>query len=124
MIVTRRVLIGSLSGLFAGLLANGSLSIGVDICALPGLLLCWAISFLKGSPHWSYRFSIGLWMLMLGNCVFYTAVGAAIGWLASLFSRRGEEPGPRCRKCSYNLTGNVSGIWPECGKSVTEGRAD
>ncbi len=25
------------------------------------------------------------------------------------------EPGPRCRHCGYNLTGNVSGICPECG---------
>lgn len=25
---------------------------------------------------------------------------------------------PRCRTCSYNLTGNISGICPECGEQV------
>lgn len=25
---------------------------------------------------------------------------------------------PRCRKCDYNLTGNLSGICPECGSAV------
>ena len=118
MIVMRRVVIGSLSGLFAGLLANGCLSIGVGICALPGFFLNWPISFLEGPTPWSNRFIIGMWML--GNCVFYTGVGAAIGWLASLFSRRREEPGPQCVKCGYNLTGNVSGVCPECGKSLVE----
>jgi hypothetical protein len=24
----------------------------------------------------------------------------------------------RCRKCGYNLTGNVSGICPECGEKI------
>ncbi|MBI4581439.1 MAG: hypothetical protein HY718_17180 [Planctomycetes bacterium] len=28
--------------------------------------------------------------------------------------RRRIQPG-HCRKCGYNLTGNVSGVCPECG---------
>jgi predicted Zn-ribbon and HTH transcriptional regulator len=28
-----------------------------------------------------------------------------------------SEPG-QCRNCGYNLTGNVSGICPECGTAV------
>ena len=28
-------------------------------------------------------------------------------------------PGPKlCRKCSYDLTGNVSGVCPECGSPI------
>ncbi|MCE9590737.1 MAG: hypothetical protein K8S99_09460 [Planctomycetes bacterium] len=33
--------------------------------------------------------------------------------LRNQFSRE-----PRCRKCSYNLTGNLSGMCPECGEPV------
>ena len=28
---------------------------------------------------------------------------------------------PRCVECSYNLTGNVSGVCPECGTPVAKG---
>lgn len=28
------------------------------------------------------------------------------------------QPGPHCRECGYDLTGNVSGICPECGKAT------
>ena len=39
------------------------------------------------------------------------------GWGAAwLFFRRGQLLDPTaCRICGYNLTGNVSGICPECG---------
>jgi len=39
--------------------------------------------------------------------------------------RRRIPPG-HCRKCGYNLTGNVSGVCPECGTAVAEtrGRGD
>ena len=31
------------------------------------------------------------------------------------------SPHPRCARCGYDLTGNVSGKCPECGASLTEG---
>ncbi len=31
-------------------------------------------------------------------------------------SRR--PPGPHCKSCGYNLTGNVSGVCPECGTAM------
>ena len=31
---------------------------------------------------------------------------------------RKRELKGRCRKCGYNLTGNVSGVCPECGTEV------
>lgn len=32
--------------------------------------------------------------------------------------RRRADPAPRCPKCGYNLTGNVSGVCPVCGTGV------
>ena len=40
---------------------------------------------------------------------------ACVGFLRWL--SRSSSPG-RCRKCGYNLTGNVSGTCPECGTAV------
>jgi hypothetical protein len=37
---------------------------------------------------------------------------------AFLFWRDRPIPPGHCRKCGYNLTGNVSGVCPECGKPV------
>ena len=38
---------------------------------------------------------------------------------AFLFYRDRRRPGPgHCQKCAYDLTGNVSGTCPECGKAV------
>lgn len=47
---------------------------------------------------------------------FLCIAGAALGarrWLATESSRRG-----RCQRCGYDLTGNVSGRCPECGKET------
>lgn len=52
-----------------------------------------------------------LWLL--------TLLAAAPTALLFYRDRRRIPPG-HCRKCGYNLTGNVSGICPECGKVVLE----
>ena len=43
-----------------------------------------------------------------------------VGRRASLQARFGE---PMCRVCLYNLTGNLSGICPECGTPIVARRA-
>lgn len=35
-----------------------------------------------------------------------------------MFLRRKGAPRGHCRACGYDLTGNVSGICPECGKPI------
>ncbi len=37
-----------------------------------------------------------------------------------LLLRRSHHPPGQCRCCNYNLTGNTSGVCPECGTPVQE----
>jgi predicted amidophosphoribosyltransferase len=55
------------------------------------------------------QLSLPLWMLAL------MSLAPAI-----LFARwsRQLQPG-YCRKCGYDLTGNASGVCPECGRAIT-----
>ena len=39
-----------------------------------------------------------------------------------LYRDRRYPPG-RCQKCGYSLTGNVSGVCPECGRATGEATA-
>lgn len=43
-------------------------------------------------------------------------------WSALPWEEKGPTPG-FCEKCGYNLSGNVSGICPECGEPVPEEEA-
>jgi len=69
----------------------------------------------RGLPDGSLWVRVPLWMPFL-----IVALPTAFLW------RRGRRriPPGHCRKCGYNLTGNVSGVCPECGVMVpleTEG---
>ncbi len=44
-------------------------------------------------------------------------LGIAVPTVLSLRSRRRYPPG-HCVRCGYNLTGNTSGLCPECGTSI------
>lgn len=52
-----------------------------------------------------------------------SAIGAAGLVFLSARIDRALRPEPHCRKCGYNLTGNVSGACPECGQAITQERA-
>jgi hypothetical protein len=61
----------------------------------------------------------------------YTYALFAPGWAVSLgllavtvylwAKRNGRGSGTGCRFCSYDLTGNVSGVCPECGTAIVKG---
>jgi hypothetical protein len=44
-------------------------------------------------------------------------------WSVITFVTRWRLARHRCPKCSYSLTGNISGICPECGTAVAKGAA-
>jgi hypothetical protein len=75
--------------------------------------------FCEESPanmtHWPHIYRHGnsvvpLWMQFLG-----VAIPTAGLWLVG-FGRR--IPAGHCQQCGYNLTGNTSGVCPECGEKI------
>jgi len=50
--------------------------------------------------------------------VVYGAAGLLLGCICALLVRPGRCAHRVCRQCSYNLTGNVSGVCPECGTPI------
>jgi len=40
------------------------------------------------------------------------------GWSIAKLRRKHDAPPPTCSRCGYDLTGNTSGICPECGTAV------
>jgi hypothetical protein len=73
-------------------------------------------------PKWQIGVGVSL---VYGLPVVIIAV-AVYAWLTHRFGPRvdREIPCPKCgyvghcRKCGYNLTGNVSGVCPECGEKA------
>jgi len=59
---------------------------------------------------------------LIGACTLGMAASAVVCRLAAMlgmrFWDRNKTQEPLCSTCGYNLTGNVSGICPECGKAI------
>ena len=88
----------------------------------------------RSGPRWrSYgRMGFGYGWMMFDGGVVLESVSVSCWFLCTLTAflpaiwlwryrrhRRVAEDGmPHCAKCDYNLTGNVSGICPECGTAV------
>jgi len=60
-----------------------------------------------------FYLQIPLWMPLL-------LIGSVTAWLWRL--DRPPPPPDHCQKCGYDLTGNVSGICPECGTPTEAGK--
>jgi hypothetical protein len=61
---------------------------------------------------WLHTSSSGLRMVVLPLWIPFLIVGLPTGLL---WWRDRRTPKGHCQKCGYNLTGNVSGVCPECG---------
>ena len=62
----------------------------------------------------------------LPPCHMMFLIGIAGAWTLFEFckSRRARYGAGRCARCGYDLTGNVSGVCPECGaKTSSLGRS-
>ena len=69
-----------------------------------------------------FRFHPGDWgpdAIVVGDLLLLTLLPE---WLKSEFARqraaRKHVPTGRCRRCDYDLTGNISGVCPECGTPI------
>ncbi len=83
-----------------------------------GLLLCLMLlgvrlylGFRPPSKTLSWSFHIPVWLLVVG-------VALPIGILLWLWPDRRTKAG-FCKTCKYDLTGNVSGVCPECGTAIS-----
>jgi hypothetical protein len=54
-----------------------------------------------------------LWLVIL-----IVAVPTLLLWMLCCAFQRWRRTANCCRKCGYDLTGNVSGVCPECGRAV------
>jgi hypothetical protein len=71
-------------------------------------------------PKGLFRVLRDVWLLatvaFLLHTMWWSTIGPGRGWRKRV---RDEDAGiPLCRRCAYNLTGNVSGKCPECGTAV------
>jgi hypothetical protein len=106
-------------------LANGRLTVQIDDFYREGRPITGVLFLTPSSIKWSwfsvdwrpalsvvwpfFHVSIPLWMRFLPM----VALAARLRWL----DRERIPPGYR-RKCEYDLTGNVSGVCPECGERI------
>jgi hypothetical protein len=61
---------------------------------------------------------VPLWLVLLGF-----AIVPAVRFGSQLF-RRSRDATFQCRYCSYDLTGNVSGVCPECGRESGDSKSE
>jgi len=61
-----------------------------------------------GQPTWSRTLTIPLWMLL----------AAMLVPMIHLWRMDRRPPPGHCPRCRYNLTGNTTGVCPECGQPV------
>ena len=62
------------------------------------------------------------WVWVVGSSMFVIGVGVLSRGAAKLRHRLMDRKRDRgiCRVCKYDLTGNVSGVCPECGTAIEE----
>ena len=81
------------------------------VIMMPGVVIPMPIFyFLDESPRGH------LWLILMVSALFYAVIGAYIGYLWKAWAREHDETA--CVQCGYCLTGNTSGVCPECGEAA------
>ena len=78
------------------------------------LTLSWFMLLIAVSPDGQSSL-----ILAAVSAALFGSLLAGVGFLRWLSRSSSTD---RCRKCDYNLTGNVSGTCPECGTALTPER--
>jgi hypothetical protein len=66
--------------------------------------------------HWFPRATT---ISFLGLSLLQWAALLVLILLTNFLQRRYRRPNPgHCKKCDYDLTGNLSGVCPECGERI------
>lgn len=102
---------GGLTGLFGGWLSTWNF---LGLLFLPGMWCCPmtgdAIRSFAGPSN------VTLWILL--SVVADGVLGACIGGFVALVATYRRRPRLGLCACGYNLTGNQSGVCPECGRKL------
>ncbi len=83
----------------------------------PCLALGWIL--LQGPVKWHGRVDAAIWITAGGVLLAVALVQGMSRWFTRVraIERQAQN---RCQGCGYDLTGNVSGVCPECGTAVQE----
>ena len=97
-----------------------SVPILIGCCAAVGMYLALATCLLPAVNLFAFKQSFADSLVFAVMCC---SVGIIVTYLSSRGREKTSSPFPTCRKCGYNLTGNVSGKCSECGTKISgEGR--
>lgn len=66
----------------------------------------------------------GIQFWIVFGTFMYFGIGLFIGWVVWKIGNRKRAGSNTCPTCDYNLTGNVSGICPECGTPIPDEMRD
>jgi hypothetical protein len=70
--------------------------------------------------QWGFVFIAAMVISVVVVFVIGFVGAAASGIQADLHAACQSQMTNRCQKCNYDLTGNVSGVCPECGTSIEQ----
>lgn len=86
-------------------------STGTDIRSWLGRFGYW-----RSFPQYAFQFTIYFPLWWLASLLAAFSLLCAWRWRRAMR----KPPDEQCRKCGYNLTGNTSGVCPECGTPVPQ----
>lgn len=75
----------------------------------------WAAGFGQADKGWHLHWGVIFFALFVAICLLQL-VSLWNGLLGPAFRREFHRRNGLCMHCGYNLTGNLSGTCPECGK--------